>query len=550
MSRSPQKPSSPVYDVRGYDNVEEPTSPTLKSQQSGINNSSNLANMLLNAPINMNMDDVVELPDSLHSFDLEELTTSHCVEYIMHLLVVDEKYKKTYSKILRDLDCNGKFLALCYGNVGSGEEELDDMFINAGIKHDSHRALLVQGASKLVSEFSYPHSPIRFIDFDHFKKVGAFPRYPNSRNLATPLQTIRDSYNRGRQYSNKENKDDQVFFVFISHKWFKGSSGQPDDEKSTAYRLCVQGIEKLWRCYAPHKRKCFVWLDYSCLYQDGGKASVKLGRLERIMELCDCVFTPIVDPPSHSTSSSLPTPAFASTPIDLIYASKGWSGDNTHSYLSSAWCRTELLYGAYVSKRHILDNVKSGNGEQYRGGRDDDVEAATRDMWGGDWRKNDDEIDEEERQERPHFLYGTNEVDTDTPPTLIKLPPLSSLLVSLHPSSGVVSNKKDWPIIDRLVQALEEDRSSHDSMKILTVSPPRKDRVRPSHPRISIKFCTPSPQSGHHLNRRIDKSNNVTPYISHIVLGTACCFVLFFSFSKHGRSHCRCKCDAYDVITY
>jgi hypothetical protein len=40
--------------------------------------------------------------------------------------------------------------------------------------------------------------------------------------------------------------------------------------------------------------ECFIWCDYGCIDQSKDPAG-ELKQLDKIMELCDCIFTPIYD---------------------------------------------------------------------------------------------------------------------------------------------------------------------------------------------------------------------------------------------------------------
>ena len=127
--------------------------------------------------------------------------------------------------------------------------------------------------------------PIRVIDFDLFKQRSEFPRYPENKDLCVDVRTI--------------DRDDS-FVVFISHCWLRGWPGadgydkrpHPDNASADKFKLCVEGISKALNIYAPGAKKCYLWLDFGCMDQDGNPAG-ELKQLDEIVRNADCIFTPI-----------------------------------------------------------------------------------------------------------------------------------------------------------------------------------------------------------------------------------------------------------------
>lgn len=166
-------------------------------------------------------------------------------------------------------------------------------------------------------------SAIRFINFDDFKERSSFPRYPENFDITTDISNINLS---------------KSFMVFISHQWLpnacvdltNSSAVHPDSEFHEKFSLCVAGIQLLVDMCAPRLKKCYVWLDFGCLNQDGNPAA-SLKSLSAIVECCDCLFTPIVD---------------TDTSWELVQTDAGLYGDylaeGLSAYLERAWCRLEL----------------------------------------------------------------------------------------------------------------------------------------------------------------------------------------------------------------
>jgi hypothetical protein len=83
-----------------------------------------------------------------------------------------------------------------------------------------------------------------------------------------------------------------------------------------------------------------LWLDYGCIDQNGDPAG-ELKQLDRIVELCDCLLTPIYD--ENHLSWTLPT----SGSLFEVYQSISWRGTD-YSYVNRGWCRVEMFYGANI----------------------------------------------------------------------------------------------------------------------------------------------------------------------------------------------------------
>lgn len=99
-------------------------------------------------------------------------------------------------------------------------------------------------------------------------------------------------------------------------------------------------------------KKCYLWIDYSCLNQDLDLIE-EMTRLDKIVECCDCVFTPLytsnkTDQPQQqlqntlnskeeetdkSNSKTLQEDSFAR---ELCIVSR----TEATEYMSNAWCRS------------------------------------------------------------------------------------------------------------------------------------------------------------------------------------------------------------------
>ena len=270
--------------------------------------------------------------------------------------------------------------------------------------------------------FQYLHSavlptllpPIRFLEFSALKGYGEFPRLSASvSNFSTiELSSV---------------PVENSLIVFVSHCWLRGWSGavgwdgrpHPDDVSNGKYKLCVEGIEMLLRL-APGVSNCYVWLDFACINQDGNPAG-ELKQLDKIIESCDCIFTPIVD---HD-KWDFPTSGISNLFSD--YKAKAWN-DGPQAYLNRGWCRVEMFYAANIpllpSHNTKQEKVLAGLKSSILSGR------------------------------RPHILYGSKESRELRPPRF--LPPLqNSYFEQFNPCLGTVSVPSDMEKINELVEVLK-----------------------------------------------------------------------------------------------
>jgi hypothetical protein len=90
--------------------------------------------------------------------------------------------------------------------------------------------------------------------------------------------------------------------IYVSHTWMSASESSPgyrgrphpDDAQNHKFYLLWEGIEKLHQTQFPDIDKVYVWLDFTCINQDGNPG-VSLKHLDVIMRSSDVMFTPIYD---------------------------------------------------------------------------------------------------------------------------------------------------------------------------------------------------------------------------------------------------------------
>ena len=247
--------------------------------------------------------------------------------------------------------------------------------------------------------------PIRLIDFNKFVECGSFPRFPENQNITTTLDAVMDHRDSG-------------LIIFISHCWLRGYAGaegydgrpHPDSKNGDKFRLIVNGIKRIKQTLAPDMKHCYVWLDFGCMDQDGNPAG-ELKQLDKIVQCCDCLFTPIYDPNWQAWDF----PAGGATNLYKDYKAKLWN-DGEFAYVNRAWCRVEMFYASNIplleSHENRLQSFKAGLGLHARNGV------------------------------RPHILYGDREFNRLMAPII--LPPLqNSYYDQLDPLKGKLSVSSD-----------------------------------------------------------------------------------------------------------
>jgi hypothetical protein len=256
--------------------------------------------------------------------------------------------------------------------------------------------------------------PIQFISFEEFKSAGSFPRFPDNKNICVNLDDI-----------DLENS----LLIFISHCWLRGWPGakgydgrpHPDNATGDKYELCNEGIAKIMNIYAPGFERCYIWLDYGCINQSADPAG-ELRQLDKIIGVCDCLFTPNYD----ADHASWDIPNLPRNPFDFDL-SPGWRG-NSFSYLNRGWCRVEMFYGANIPFVEDSENRR----QKMKAGL----------------------LHHRSRGRRPQFVYGSKAKASRLQPA--SLPPLqNSYFDEYHPVMGNLSVASDKEKIIQLVRDLE-----------------------------------------------------------------------------------------------
>jgi hypothetical protein len=247
---------------------------------------------------------------------------------------------------------------------------------------------------------------LRVVPYSKFVLANEFPRFPLDDHLVTVL-------------THKEALTS--FIIFVSHVWIRGyirSEGfvdipHPDNEAHDKYSLVVDGISKLIsRNVLNTYEEVYLWIDYSCLNQNSFPQTAHLS-LAKIIELCDCLFTPIVDDQAIDWS-------YEQTSFGPLVDYKAPAFQD--GYLGRAWCRLEMFLAANLP-------IKNSLMRDYLADR---MKVAVLD------------------KRRPHFIYGSREsVEGEDP---IELFPLEkSSFDKLNPLRGYLTRSTDEPLVEEVV---------------------------------------------------------------------------------------------------
>jgi len=275
--------------------------------------------------------------------------------------VVEEKLEVSASKVAQ-LSTEKSFKMLDIVAVEKPKSpRLNNLFPDE--KKDANIPNKAPSPTKVSTAKKKSVKDIRFIDFELFRNHGSIPRFPDQRKLTVPIERV------DRPSS---------IVIFVSYSWLRKTSlgtdpPHPDNSNSDLFKLCVEGIEKTYKTLAPghlirlcsyimskwalftevDMKKCYLWIDYSCMNQDKDLIE-EMTLLDKIVECCDCVFTPLYLNGNHSTeeqqqfhntlssndsesNKSLQEDCFAR---ELCCVSKVEATE----FMNNAWCRCKVTF--------------------------------------------------------------------------------------------------------------------------------------------------------------------------------------------------------------
>ena len=62
----------------------------------------------------------------------------------------------------------------------------------------------------------------------------------------------------------------------------------PDNIDHDHFNLCVDGIKKLKKSFAPDMKHCYIWIDYGCIDQEKNSKKIMMADLQQLMNLLIC----------------------------------------------------------------------------------------------------------------------------------------------------------------------------------------------------------------------------------------------------------------------
>lgn len=242
---------------------------------------------------------------------------------------------------------------------------------------------------------------IRFVDLDLLEEHGALPRYPVD-NLTVPAEDI------DRECS---------LLVYVSHHF--DDNGCNDE----LYALITKGLRTSFNQFASGMNKCYLWLNVGCMDSESNPYFI-LRDLSSLIEICDCIFTPIL---GENISS-----------LDYFKNVTSWyeeyEANDWQLYLSRRKSRLEMYFSAYL-------DLPAESSTLFRKSKFSGLFSFHVDYGS-----------------RPHILYGNREKNMDLPPIL--LPPLTSI-DKYPPEEGILTGHDDPEYLAMLTSELKEIVKPH-----------------------------------------------------------------------------------------
>ena len=135
----------------------------------------------------------------------------------------------------------------------------------------------------------------------------------------------------------------------------------------------------------------------------------EIKQLKKVLQLSDCILTPIVDPTRNWQYKETARGVF------YDYKADAWN-KKENSYLCRGWCRLEMLYGANLPVTFTEQKGASFKGEFHsclRSGR------------------------------RPHYIFGTQDLEENRRPLLLG-PHDDNFVEDFHPLKGKFTHPEDY----------------------------------------------------------------------------------------------------------
>jgi len=266
---------------------------------------------------------------------------------------------------------------------------------------------------------------LRFVPFAAFKANGCVPRFGAAPDFKHPLSK------RGNDNLciplHKFDRE-KTAFIFVSHRWLTprpGAAGHPDDvDTHCKHELICEAVARLKgpNSPIPENFKVALWMDFSCVNQDGAPAAELEERMAALIGVCDLLLTPVAD--SDHASWKLP--------ISFNNAIEDYQAPAWREYWRRAWCRVEAFLAAVVPVESYQERARL-----FRGGMNVALSAGR----------------------RPQVIFGHKEVAENRPPLFLP-PMLNTTFHKYAPAKGNLTSEGDRPVIIALTETAR--RHVHD----------------------------------------------------------------------------------------
>jgi len=268
----------------------------------------------------------------------------------------------------------------------------------------------------LRGEMSRFSAAMRFVAFEDFLEAGRIPRFGSKASFVHPLSGC-CNHNLCRPYESFDRQS--TCFIFVSHRWLSSAQAHPDDgNEMRKHELICEAVQRLQGVCIPLDFHIALWVDFSCVNQDGAPAIELEERMASIIGLCDMLITPVVDLEHEQWEM----------PFAFVNPIEDYRAAHWREYWGRAWCRVEAFLAAVVPPPMGTGTFQDRS-KHFKGGLQKGL---------ADGR-------------RPHVIFGTKELVHDVMPVF--LPPMLGVTFSRYdPAQGNLFAEGDRPVIRKLTE--------------------------------------------------------------------------------------------------
>jgi hypothetical protein len=215
-------------------------------------------------------------------------------------------------------------------------------------------------ADSLTSSRSNRRKEILFMSLNNlhydFQERKDREDFPTIEKDAALLENILDSDTFDRQstfmiFVSRTSSPLSNTDITISDTAFLSSKGK---ENKAEFRILINALDMAWKRYAPHMNKAYVYIDTFCDDREDF-------NLQDIIQLCDCVLTPIHEPKPTPPSSPRQRSGSTTRLIDVQLDDLSNEENSTWSYIEDlSYSKPNILaqYCDYQAKPFIGSDQK------------------------------------------------------------------------------------------------------------------------------------------------------------------------------------------------